>query len=130
MAKINDTGPHSAELVDERGTVFARIEFTHGTNAASRKEELLDGAEHWANGGDGTPAFRLATRLRALLNTKLSTEADSKSAQQTTERRALEALNNYVKFFRDPANASRKRDPSLMPGRKPPPHVMQRRRMR
>ena len=130
MAKINETGPHSAELVDERGNVFARIEFTHGTNAASRKEELLDGVEHWVNGGDGTPVFRLASRLRALLNTKINAERDSKSAQLMTERRALDALNNYVKFFRDPVNASRKRDPSLLPGRKPPPHVMQRRRLR
>lgn len=128
MAKIRETGGNSAELVDETGRLFAKIEFVSGTNPASRKDELLDGAEHWANGGEGTPIFRLATRLRALLNTKLSSQEDMKSRQQAVEKKLLEGLEQYVKFFRDPANASRKRAVGAGPARKPPPHVLQRRR--
>jgi len=109
MAKINETGPNSAELLDEAGRPFAKIEFNPKTNAASRKEELLDGAEFWANGGEGTPEFRLVTRVRALLNTKLSSHEDTNSRQQLTEKRLLASLNEYVKFFRDPANMARRR---------------------
>lgn len=116
MAKINDTGPHSAELVDERGNVFARIEFTPTTNAASRKEELLDGAEHWCNGGEGTPEFRLASRLRALLSIRLSGPENLKTKQQITEKGLLASLNGYFKFFRDPANRTRRRDPGMPHG--------------
>jgi hypothetical protein len=129
MAKINDTGPHSAELVDELGRPFAVIQFNAKTNAASRREELLDGAEHWCNGGEGTSEFRLAARLRALITTKLSSQEDTKSRQQLTEHRLLDALNNYVKFFRDPANASRKREPTPEnpnPAGRVPPHMRRR----
>lgn len=129
MAKIRETGGNSAELVDETGRLFAEIEFVSGTNPASRKDELLDGAEHWANGGEGTPEFRLASRLRALLNVKLSSQEDMKTRQQLCERKLLDALGFYIGFFRDPANAQRKRDSSLPGGtRKPMPQYRPQRR--